>query len=136
MRYEVMDKTKTESFIDFLKYVCHKDFVPIPRDAYLVLDNHPVHKAKLVKEYAASIGLNLLYLPPTASELNPIERMWAYFKTKWRDLLSDPENENRLNMSNIDCNIEYCLKLVAHHGKNLASGPIKELVQNCQNFRR
>ena len=95
MKYMIMDKTLTETFIDFLKYICHKDFMTNPRDAYLVLDNHPVHKAKLVKEYAASVGLNLMYLPPTASELNPIERMWAYFKAKWRDMLSN--HETRVN---------------------------------------
>ena len=53
MKYMVMDKTLTETFLEFLKYICSKEFVPEPRNCYLVLDNHPVHKARLVRDFAA-----------------------------------------------------------------------------------
>jgi len=29
-------------------------------------------------------GINILYLPPYSSPLNPIEHVWAAFKTLWR----------------------------------------------------
>ena len=49
----------------------------------LVLDNHRAHYGHSVTEYCVSIGLDLLYVPPYASELNPIELVWAHFKRLW-----------------------------------------------------
>ena len=63
------------------------------------------------------MGIRLLFLPPTASELNPIEVMWAYFKSKWKRKLYDeqltitPENSKRY--------IEATLEEVAHLSQQL-----------------
>lgn len=50
---------------------------------YLVVDGHPSHKAKLVKEYVQSTKghLELHFLPPYAPDLNPDEFVWQYVKT-------------------------------------------------------
>ena len=50
----------------------------------MVLDNHPAHTSAIIQSVAHKLGIELEYLPPTASELNPVERMWAYFKQRWR----------------------------------------------------
>jgi transposase len=50
---------------------------------YLVVDGHPSHKAKVVKDYVRSTegGLELHFLPPYAPDLNPDEFVWQYVKT-------------------------------------------------------
>lgn len=43
---------------------------------FLIVDGHPIHKSKLVKDYVASLDgrLKLFYLPPYAPQLNPDEQ--------------------------------------------------------------
>jgi transposase len=50
---------------------------------FLVVDGHPAHKAKVVKEYVQSLKgrLELHFLPPYAPDLNPDEFVWSYMKT-------------------------------------------------------
>jgi transposase len=50
---------------------------------FLVVDGHPAHKAKLVKNYVQSLAgrLELHFLPPYAPDLNPDEFVWGYMKT-------------------------------------------------------
>ena len=52
------------------------------RPLFMVLDNLPTHKAKVVKDYVASTQgkLELHYLPGYAPELNPDELVWNYMK--------------------------------------------------------
>lgn len=52
------------------------------RPLFLVLDNLPSHKAKVVKQYVAGTEgkLELHYLPGYAPELNPDELVWNYMK--------------------------------------------------------
>jgi transposase len=48
----------------------------------LVVDGHPAHKAKVVKELIKSMKgrLELHFLPPYAPDLNPDEFVWSYMK--------------------------------------------------------
>lgn len=50
---------------------------------FLVVDGHPSHKAKLVKDYVQSCRgkLELHFLPPYAPDLNPDEFVWQHAKT-------------------------------------------------------
>lgn len=71
-------KLDAESFVSFLK-----DFLKGRRTkVYLVVDGHPAHKAKVVKDYVASTQgrLELHFLPPYAPDLNPDEYVWNYMK--------------------------------------------------------
>jgi len=49
---------------------------------FVIVDGHPIHKSKLVKDYVDSLGgkLKLFYLPPYAPQLNPDEQVWAHVK--------------------------------------------------------
>jgi transposase len=79
MRFMVTDKTCTAPvFIDFLKRLVFKQEKPV----FLVIDGHPVHKSKKVKEYVESTGgrLRLYYLPGYSPKLNPDETVWSYVK--------------------------------------------------------
>jgi transposase len=46
----------------------------------LVLDNARYQKCALVSEMAASLDIELLYLPPYSPNLNLIERLWKFTK--------------------------------------------------------
>src|SRR3989441_7440267 len=50
---------------------------------FLVIDGHPVHKAKTVQHYVDSLAgrLELHRLPPYAPDLNPDELVWSHMKT-------------------------------------------------------
>lgn len=51
---------------------------------FLIVDGHPAHKAKLVKQFATDNAdrLELFFLPPYSPELNPDELVWAHVKSR------------------------------------------------------
>jgi len=70
-----------EHFNDFCKY--------ITKQTVVVLDNASIHTSKKfkskIKDWESS-GLYLLYLPPYAPELNPIEILWREMKYRKVDI--------------------------------------------------
>ena len=46
----------------------------------VVLDNARYQRCKLVLAHAASLGIELLFLPPYSPNLNLIERLWKFVK--------------------------------------------------------
>jgi transposase len=65
-------------FIDFCRRLLHDTSGPV----FLVLDGHPVHRSKAVKQFAESTGgrLRLCFLPGYAPELNPDQWVWKHVK--------------------------------------------------------
>ncbi len=51
-------------------------------DISIVLDNVPYQHARIVKEMAIVLGIELVYLPPYSPNLNLIERAWKHVKKK------------------------------------------------------
>lgn len=49
---------------------------------YYVLDNARYHRAKVVKKLARKLRIRLVFLPGYSPNLNPIERLWKFFKKK------------------------------------------------------
>jgi transposase len=68
-----------ERFIEFLKRMMHN----VKEKIFLVLDGHPVHKSKRVKEFVESTDgkLRIFILPPYSPDLNPDEWVWNWLKT-------------------------------------------------------
>lgn len=54
------------------------------KPVFVILDGHPIHKARLVQQYVQSQNrmLKLFYLPPDSPHLNPDEQVWAHVKRK------------------------------------------------------
>lgn len=52
------------------------------RPTFLILDGHPVHKSRRVKEFVAGTDgkLRLFILPPYSLHLNPDEWVWNWLK--------------------------------------------------------
>ena len=46
----------------------------------LVMDNARYQKCKLVLEKAASLNIQIIFLPPYSPNLNLIERLWKFVK--------------------------------------------------------
>jgi len=67
-------------FRDFLKRL----ITGMDRKIFLIVDGHPVHKAKLVKKFITvhADKIELFFLPPYSPELNPDELVWAHVKTR------------------------------------------------------
>jgi transposase len=65
-------------FLDFCRRLLDDARGPV----FLVLDGHPVHRSKAVKQFAAQSGgrLRLCFLPGYAPELNPDEWVWKHVK--------------------------------------------------------
>ena len=60
-------------FIDFLKALLDS----VPGKVFLIVDGHPVHKAKKVREFAenkADGRLKIFFLPPYSPDLNRARR--------------------------------------------------------------
>jgi transposase len=65
-------------FIEFCRKLLHDAAGPV----YLVVDGHPTHRAKLVKQFVASTDgtLKLFVLPAYSPQLNPDEWVWKNVK--------------------------------------------------------
>ena len=68
---------KTSNVLAFLDHLLKH----VVGEVVVVLDNAAIHRAKAVSAFVETQErLSLVYLPPYAPELNPIEKGWAYVK--------------------------------------------------------
>ncbi|MDH3210247.1 MAG: IS630 family transposase [Burkholderiaceae bacterium] len=80
-RFMTVEGTVTASvFRDFLKRL----ITGVERKVFLIVDGHPTHKAKLVKQFLADNKdrIELFFLPPYSPELNPDELVWNNVKAR------------------------------------------------------
>jgi transposase len=71
------DSSKAEDVCSFLESV--RD-VNGDHPVLIVLDNFSSHRSKAVTEYAESLNIRLVFLPPYSPHLNPIEFIWKPMK--------------------------------------------------------
>lgn len=76
----VEGRVNASVFRDFLKRL----ITGMDRKIFLIVDGHPVHKAKLVQRFVEdnAAAIELFFLPPYAPELNPDELAWGHVKTR------------------------------------------------------
>lgn len=72
--YELAEKVNENSIQSFL-FKLRKQH-PGNYNVHIIWDNAGYHCSRLVKDFAAEIGIILHYLPPYSPNLNPIERLW------------------------------------------------------------
>jgi transposase len=72
-------RMSAEQFIEFLQRLLENQ----TRRIFLIVDNHPAHRAKKVQAFVASTQgmLELYFLPPYSPELNPTEFVWNQAKS-------------------------------------------------------
>jgi transposase len=75
----VRSKVGALQVCEFIRRLMHGARRPV----FLILDGHPMHKARLVQECVASYKgkLRLFFLPPYSPELNPDEQVWHDLKS-------------------------------------------------------
>jgi transposase len=79
LRFSIIEGTLTApKFIEFCKRLLHDASGPV----FLILDGHPVHRAKAVREFADSTRgrLRLFRIPAYSPQLNPDEWVWKNVK--------------------------------------------------------
>ena len=80
LRFRVQEGTMNAGkFIDFLKALLDS----VPGKIFLIVDGHPVHKAKKVSEFVkekADGRLSIFFLPPYSPDLDPDEWVWNNVK--------------------------------------------------------
>jgi len=60
---------------------------------HLILDNARYQKCKVVQELAAELKITLVYIPPYSPNLNLIERLWKFTKSRLRTRYYDQFDE-------------------------------------------
>ena len=78
-RFMVHDgSVNAEVFREFLKRL----MIGAKQPVFLIVDGHPIHKAKLIKDFVAAQDgkLKLFTLPPYSPQLNPDEQVGAHVK--------------------------------------------------------
>ncbi|OGC76531.1 hypothetical protein A2619_00880 [candidate division WWE3 bacterium RIFOXYD1_FULL_39_9] len=65
---------------NFLKALRAKN--PNGEKLFFILDRGPCNKALSVRELAKELNIEIIFLPPYSPNLNPIERLWKFFKRK------------------------------------------------------
>jgi len=74
------DWVNADAICDLLKAIRGKNIDN--KKITLILDNAAYNRSKKVVALAKELNINLFYLPPYSPNLNPIERLWKFFKKK------------------------------------------------------
>lgn len=74
------DRVNSSSICELLRAIRAKN--PSGELIQLIMDNAAYNRSSRVKELARDLGIRLVYLPPYSPNLNPIERLWKFFKKK------------------------------------------------------
>ena len=56
------------------------------------MDNASFHKSRATMEMIEGAGFKLLFLPPYSPDLSPIEKFWANFKRKMKEVIKRYSN--------------------------------------------
>ena len=74
---DCIENSKKEHICEFLERIRYLN--PNTR-IVIVLDRYASHRAKMTRECAKNLGMDLVYLPPYSPHLNPIELIWKSIK--------------------------------------------------------
>lgn len=73
-------ETKNEHFLPYLSNAMNVLDKNGMNGHYIVMDNAPIHKPKVIQKLIGERGYKCLYLPSYSPFLNPIEESWSKVK--------------------------------------------------------
>ena len=83
------------------KFWVEKQLLPqLKEGSVIVMDNASFHCKKTLPKIAQKAGCRIVFLPPYSPDLNPIEKFWAWLKSRLRIVLP---NFTSLNDALTDC---------------------------------
>jgi len=80
--------SKKESVCEFLRQIREKNPIGI---IIVILDNFRSHIAEATRQYAKSLKIILVFLPPYSPNLNPIEQIWRCVRRKLSQIFVESE---------------------------------------------
>lgn len=99
MRFSTFKGSLTgEVFVDFMSRLIQDSDTVV----FLIVDGHPVHRSRLVKEFVEGTGrIRLFQLPGYSPELNPVEQVWNHAKRHQvgKQVITGPEQLKKLVIS-------------------------------------
>ena len=98
-------------FRDFLSRL----ITGVDRKIFLIVDGHPVHKARLVRTFVEDNRdrIELFFLPPYAPELNPDELTWAHVKAKIAKATVQTKEKLKDEIHRVMCRLQKMPAIVA-----------------------
>lgn len=111
-RFMTVEGTVTATvFREFLRRL----ITGMDRKIFLIVDGHPTHKAKLVRQFVAdnSERIELFFLPPYSPELNPDELVWGNVKTRIAKMAIQTKDELKAVVHASLCRLQKMPDLVA-----------------------
>ena len=98
-------------FREFLKRL----ITGMDRKIFLIVDGHPTHKAKLVRQFVTDNcdRIELFFLPPYSPELNPDELVWGNLKTKIAKMAIQTKDELKATVHGALCRMQKLPDLIS-----------------------
>ena len=125
--WQCSEGNNTDFFLLFLRKLLSWPFER--HRTLIVLDLATYHSSRRVKRWFDSHGISVLYLPPSSSELNPIEHCWAHVKERIvLHMASQPDRER--HPDNFPRHVGRQLDLYSQGcGTQLANSVLKQLLR-------
>jgi transposase len=95
----------THLFLDFLMNLS------LPPQTVVLLDNVKFHHSRVVKDYAISQGIHLLYVPPYSPWFNPIELCFSVVKRHYYKTLDIEKSFQMLTTKHCESLFDRSLKI-------------------------
>ena len=70
--YWICSTTNAENVMEWFKDLSRRENL---MGAIVVMDNHKAHKSILLKQFSEEEGFLMLFMPPSSSEFNPVEKV-------------------------------------------------------------
>jgi len=76
---EFMERSTSKYVCEFLRLIRERNPVGF---IVIFIDNARSHHAKATKDFAKSLGIHLVFIPPYSPDLNPIEKIWKSIRKR------------------------------------------------------